>query len=360
MPDPTTAVDPFERVSYQLTMDQRIDLCVLIARCQGTGDLKRGDKKKISEALNVSDTAVSKFAKRLKDGKPASKIVKSRKIWNRNGFAYDNDDLLAKLASLKPEERGTMRCVAEKLGVSLHKVHDMLRTGQITCNQRSLKPRLSPAHCAARLEWANQHIDPYGKIDNLYNYIHINEKWFYVHHDGGKVYVTAEEDAPEDHHVQHKLHIRKVMFFAAIARPRPVGRREWWDGKLGCWALTETVVTQRKSKYRPKGALEVKTIPADQSSVEKMMERLSKAIDNQWPEHHRHRTIKIQMDNASPHINKNNKAWKAARAGKTLKVQLVRQPPQLPDMNVLDLGLWTSIQALQRKKLIMHTNFKLL
>ena len=360
MPDPPIDVEPFQRVSYQLTLDQRIDLCVLIARYQGHHDLKRGDKKKISEALNVSDTAVSKFAKRLKDGEPASQVVKSRKVGNSNSFSHDNDKLLAKLEELKPEERGTMRCLSEHLGVSLHKIYDMVRDGLIRCNRRNLKPRLSPAHRVARLQWANEHIDDNGKVDDMYDYVHIDEKWFYVHHDGSKIYVTAAEDAPEDFHVQHKSHIRKVMFFAAVARPRPIGRRDWWDGKLGCWAFTDTVVAQRTSKNRPKGALEVKTIPADKKSVEKMMVRLSKAIEEKWPPGHSHRTIKVQMDNASPHINENNEAWKKAREGQSLKIELVRQPAQSPDLNVLDLGIWTSIQALQRKKPIMHTNFELL
>ena len=57
----------------------------------------------------MSDTAVSKFAKSLKDGEPASKVIKSCKVNNSNGFVYSNNDLLAKLEALKTEERGTMR-----------------------------------------------------------------------------------------------------------------------------------------------------------------------------------------------------------------------------------------------------------
>ena len=67
------------RGSYQLTTNQKIDLVVLIARYQGHGNLARGDLTKILEALHVSDTAVLKFAKRLKAGERPSQVVKSKK-----------------------------------------------------------------------------------------------------------------------------------------------------------------------------------------------------------------------------------------------------------------------------------------
>ena len=138
-----------ERASYQLTVKQKIDLCVLIARYQGHDNLVCSNLKKISQAFGVSDTAVSKFAKRLKAGKRASQIVKSKKKGNTNGFAYDNNKLLAQITKLKPEQRGTMRDIARHIKVSLHKVHDMVRAGLLICNRQNLKPRLSPAQLSA-------------------------------------------------------------------------------------------------------------------------------------------------------------------------------------------------------------------
>ena len=207
MSDPDVEEDGPQRASYQLTVDQKINLCVLIARYQAHDNLACGDLTKISQAFGVSDTAVSKFAKRLKAGEPASRIVKSRKKGNTNQFAYNNDKLLAKITKLKPEQRGTMRDIARHIDVSLHKVHDMVHAGLLICNCRNLKPCLSPVHCLAGLEWANSLIDDRGRVNDMMDYVHIDEKWFYVHHDGGKIYVTAEENASKDIEVQHKLHI---------------------------------------------------------------------------------------------------------------------------------------------------------
>lgn len=78
--------------------------------------------------------AISKFAKMLKDSKLFSKVAKSRKVGNNNRFAYNNKKLLV---TLKPEQRGTIRCVVKHLGVSLHKIYNMVCAGLIMCNQRN-------------------------------------------------------------------------------------------------------------------------------------------------------------------------------------------------------------------------------
>ena len=77
MSDSKIKKDAPSRVSYQLTQDKKINLCVAIARYQGHGKLNYGDLTKISEALQISDTAVLKFAERLQAIKPPCRIVKS-------------------------------------------------------------------------------------------------------------------------------------------------------------------------------------------------------------------------------------------------------------------------------------------
>ena len=61
----------------------------------------------------------------------------------------------------------------------------------------------------------------------------------------------------------------------------------------------------------------------------------------------------IQQDNARPHITAEDEAFKAVcdemhEQGYT--IQLTSQPPNSPDLNVLDLGFFSSIQSLQHQK----------
>ncbi|KAG2799716.1 hypothetical protein PC116_g11794 [Phytophthora cactorum] len=61
--------------------------------------------------------------------------------------------------------------------------------------------------------------------------------------------------------------------------------------------------------------------------------------------------IKVQQDNASPHIPTDDQ-WICAAVGEYgRRVELVFQPPNSPDLNMLDLGLFTAIQARQRLRM---------
>ena len=93
--------------------------------------------------------------------------------------------------------------------------------------------------------------------------------------------------------------------------------------------------------------------------MEKIMGKLSDAIDDKWPPAQRNRTVLVQMDNASPHITESNEFWQKKRQGKRQTVRLIRQPPLSTNLNILNLGLWNSIQSRQKKRDIMHTNFEL-
>ncbi|XP_010684305.1 uncharacterized protein LOC104898871 [Beta vulgaris subsp. vulgaris] len=57
--------------------------------------------------------------------------------------------------------------------------------------------------------------------------------------------------------------------------------------------------------------------------------------------------IYIQQDNAKPHIHADDPTFRAASTENGFNIQLINQPPQSPDLNVLDLGFFRAIQALQ-------------
>ena len=77
--------------------------------------------------------------------------------------------------------------------------------------------------------------------------------------------------------------------------------------------------------------------------------KVGDAINKKWPRCDRGQRIEIQMDNATPHLTNDDPKWIKAKKNWDFDIVLVRQPPQSPDTNVLDLGLWTSIQSFQRK-----------
>jgi hypothetical protein len=75
-----------------------------------------------------------------------------------------------------------------------------------------------------------------------------------------------------------------------------------------------------------------------------------KAIKEKWPQCHRNMTIKLQQDNAKPHRIHNDPELLQNMSTMTVKVELFDQPPNSPDLNVLDLGYLAAIQALQQRQ----------
>lgn len=61
-------------------------------------------------------------------------------------------------------------------------------------------------------------------------------------------------------------------------------------------------------------------------------------------------TICIQQDNARLHADPNDKEFVEAAVVDGYDIQLCYQPPNSPDMNVLDLGYFRTIQSLQQEE----------
>ena len=77
-----------------------------------------------------------------------------------------------------------------------------------------------------------------------------------------------------------------------------------------------------------------------------MITKLLPAIRDRWPRDQRHQTIWIQQDNARTHIPVNDEEFARAVAHLGLDIRLTNQPPNSPDINVLDLGFFASLQSL--------------
>ena len=61
------------------------------------------------------------------------------------------------------------------------------------------------------------------------------------------------------------------------------------------------------------------------------------------------RPIIIQQDNARPHIDSNDPVFLSEANTDGFDIRLRYQPPNSPDLNVFDLGLFNSIQASKQK-----------
>ncbi|KAJ0391764.1 hypothetical protein P43SY_012098 [Pythium insidiosum] len=143
------------------------------------------------------------------------------------------------------------------------------------------------------------------------------------------------------------------MFLAAVARPRfDPHRKTWFDGKIGLWSLTEKYVAKRASRNRPAGTVCTRNVETVDRHLYKkyIIESVIPGIKAKWPRKDRGRVIFIQQDNAKPHLPPTDPDVIAAGTADGWNIRMLCQPPNSPDLNVLDLGFFASIQSIQYKQ----------
>ncbi|KAF0775532.1 hypothetical protein AaE_000768 [Aphanomyces astaci] len=213
------------------------------------------------------------------------------------------------------------------------------------------KPLLTEANTKTRMEHALSFLRPSSKgtiFDNMYSFVHVDEKWFNLTTVKKAFYAYEDEDLPK-RRLKSKRYITKVMFLAAVTRPRYDHHKKCiFDGKIGIWPFVETVLAQRLSRNRPKGTPIV--VPQNVTSdVYRSMifDNVIPAIKAKMPRQDQNKTIYLQQDNASPH---NSVTTQLLLQSGVIGIEAANQPPNSPDFNVLDLGYFNSIQSLQSQK----------
>jgi hypothetical protein len=165
-------------------------------------------------------------------------------------------------------------------------------------HSNAIRPHLHDYHQLARVLYAVENLD----LEDLhyrayFDSVHIDEKWFFLTEAQLKLYLVPGESAPT-RSTRHKSHILKVMFLAAVARPRYNAEGECtFDGKIGIWPFVESVQAQRTSVNRPAGTMETKPVSVTAERYRQfLIEKVLPAIKARWPD--RERDITIQQDGA--------------------------------------------------------------
>ena len=160
-------------------------------------------------------------------------------------------------------------------------------------------------------------------------------------------HLLSEEPRPV-RTVQNKNNIGKVMFLTALAKPRyGEGGVVTFDGKIVTWAFVEEVAAKKNSRNRDKGTIELNTMKVTRNVMREFIcEKVIPAIQDKWPDEDEGRTIYIQQDNAKPHLLPHDEGFRKVVEETDLDIEFIQQPPNNPDMNVLDLCFFRSLQTL--------------
>lgn len=121
----------------------------------------------------------------------------------------------------------------------------------------------------------------------MFDVIHMDEKWFNLYTASTKYYISPAEAIPYRTSA-NKRYIGKIMFLAAVARPRyDFHRKRHFDGRIGIWPIIDIVLAKRSSVNRLAGTPEIKGVSMDGDKYKQLLQSVVfPAIRMLWPGMH--------------------------------------------------------------------------
>ena len=261
---------------------------------------------------------------------------------------------LEALRNIPLKERMTIEDACAKLNLSKWRIQRYLKKGLIRRHSSGIKPYLTQANKRSRLQWCvdmvNRELLDDPRFKEFFDFVFIDEKWFYLSQKSESYYLLPEEDDPH-RTCKNKNYIPRLMFLCVCARPRFRDGNCIFDGRIGCFPLVQYEAAQRGNERtgRVRGDLVMKPITSITREVIRgfMINQVLPAIRAKWPREDVGRPIFIQQDNAPSHLKLDDPQFcESAKLG-GFDIRLICQPPHSLDFNILDLGFFRAIQAIQ-------------
>ena len=325
---------------------------------------------------NLSKRVIQKLVKQYRFRAPVSANLSRQRSRCGGGRTKFSEAIAEKLIEINNRHWGRLSCKKlagrlneEGIACSSDTVRRWCAVLGAARRHRYIKPMLKLKHKIDRLEWVLRIFDDGTRAwPDCYDTVHGDEKWFFLMRDGVpcRVFPTWEENEqgeieptitlPTATRVYHKSRCPKVMFLAAIARPRPDHR---FDGKVGIWSFTKLRKAKRSNRSTGTVAGEtdiVETVTVDAAEYRRVMLTKGGVFDairtKLWwfkqnsgqPE--AGKPMFYQHDGAKPHTSKaNEQLWASHGAQKGFRIVVRTQPPQSPDLNCNELAFFTSLQS---------------
>jgi hypothetical protein len=264
---------------------------------------------------------------------------------------------LEALKNIPLKDRMTIEDVSRQLNISTWKIQKYLKKGLLRRHSSSIKPYLTQANKRSRLQWCvdmvNRDLANDPRFKELFDFIFIDEKWFYLHQKSERYYLLPEEDDPH-RTCKNKNYIPRLMFLCVCARPRFRDGNCIFDGRIGCFPLIrhEPAMRGNERTGRVRGDLVMKPITSITRDVIRdfMINQVLPAIRSKGPREDVGKPIFIQQDNAPSHLKLDDPEFCEAAKLEGFDICLICQPPNSSEFNILDLGFFRAIQAIQYKK----------
>ncbi|XP_071053572.1 uncharacterized protein [Onthophagus taurus] len=337
-----------------LSNEQRQGVLQYLLKNVSNEKLKHGAIKQCSTKFNVCTRTINRIWNTAKQdynvGSCTANVV-SKKKGNSGRKRKDREGIKKKISEVSIAQRSTIRNLCNNINQSLGTVHRILKEGVIRRVSSTVKPVLTDDNKKHRLVFVLCMLqEPSLYFQEMLEFVHIDEKWFYITKTKINCYLLPEEETP-NRTCKSKTFLTKVMFLAAVARPRyDYNKKAEFNAKIGLWPIVTQEPAKRNSKNRIRGTL--MTTPVEvtrQIYVDMITKKVIPVIKEKWPKGSKKMPIKIQQDNARPHCSIDDGEVIRAGTADGWNISLICQPPSIPDFNLLDLGFLNAIQSIQHK-----------
>lgn len=212
-----------ERSRRNLTLIERTNLIVFLLMHSENEVPIYGAIAAAAKRFSCHRATVWRIWQRRESTKTPSNLIGDTecKIASQSGRkGYDLDVLSKKILSISIEKRRTIRDFACALGVSSTVIKRLLALRVIRRHSNRIRPSLTDFNKIQRLQFVMSFIDDESlKFHDMFDVVHIDEKWFNRTSDKRPLYILDGEEEP--HRTEKsKRFIEKTMFLAAVARPR--------------------------------------------------------------------------------------------------------------------------------------------
>jgi hypothetical protein len=357
MPPQLAVLNPLLPTRKEMSEEKRLQVYMMLLQVSLDGVLPHGAFTRVATELTLDANSVSKMWKRarskIRQGLTLSEAVKSERSHRHPPSAKYIPELCAEeMTRLALGQRTNYRDTASALSIPTTTFHRIVKNNPdlFRVHTSPLFPDLKDQNKFSRIEFVLSKIGDNGFYKDLYDEVHIDEKWFYLTKDHKHYILTCSEEDPH-RTTQHKGHIPKVMFLCAVARPRYYGNNNqfFFDGKIGIWPIGENRPARNNTVNRLRGTMIWHNMSLDRIMYRNMViNKVLPAIKQKFPVT-RGASIIFQQDNAPAHIKPDDAMVLQKLHELHLDLNIVNQPPNSPDTNINDLAFFNALQTMHLK-----------
>ena len=203
------------------------------------GKLKRGDLSRVARKFRVNRSTVLRISNRAERSLSEGRVVANVRSRIRRNFGRKkiNRNIVRETIRSTPYvKRRTIRALVESIHLPKSTVHDLKREKLYLRNSNFLKPALSAENRQQRVDFALSFLSEKPRTGemtfcSMHNYVHLDEKWFYITKERENYYILPEETPPH-RSTKSKRYISKIMFLCAVSRPQyDFKAKRFFDGK---------------------------------------------------------------------------------------------------------------------------------